>query len=595
MKFLIYLILLLAFNTTFIYSQTRIYVNPATGNDDGNDGRNILFPLKTIERAGYVCHGGDTIFIRGGHYKAFHDFFWQSDTSNSLPIWIMPYFNGSVSETVILDGAGYSFPNYIAVLSIEHAKNIIVKDLIIRNNNTSNDTVGGSGLRAVTNPPYLTRKVLFKNCKVSNVFRQGILVQANDVIVDSCEVYNAVLSNFNNQIGLHGGWDFAVGTIHYPPTIKAWTNIVFRKNKIYNSWGEGIDALRCYNFLIENNHVYDCFSAYIYIDNSRKGIIRNNWIHSTNNTFNRLYDSASMFYAPGVGIQWAAEMSNYGVDSLISDLEIYNNLIVRTNSPISWWRATDNNFTNNSYKNINVYNNTIYKTFGYQSFYLDPNTTNIVTPTNCNFKNNIVCMGQYPFNSTYRLYITTNSSHISSWNFSNNCFANGSSISVQGQNNVFGAPSFIDSTNINIDFNFKINSTSNCRDNAVPISGINKDYFNLLRDNISPSIGFHEYGGTSGIGSNATELSMNYMLLQNFPNPFNPYSVIEFNLPKASNVNLIVYDIFGREVKKLISNEFKNIGLHSIIFDGSNYSSGIYFYRLVTEKFDQTKKMILLK
>ncbi len=91
-----------------------------------------------------------------------------------------------------------------------------------------------------------------------------------------------------------------------------------------------------------------------------------------------------------------------------------------------------------------------------------------------------------------------------------------------------------------------------------------------------------------------TEIPKVYSLSQNYPNPFNPGTKIQFALPKSSMVKLVVYDILGREISALI-NERMDAGYHYCIFDGSNIPSGVYFYRLVTEGFTDTKKMTLIK
>ncbi|MEO6695437.1 MAG: T9SS type A sorting domain-containing protein [Ignavibacteria bacterium] len=83
-------------------------------------------------------------------------------------------------------------------------------------------------------------------------------------------------------------------------------------------------------------------------------------------------------------------------------------------------------------------------------------------------------------------------------------------------------------------------------------------------------------------------------LLQNFPNPFNPSTTISFSIPTSSFVKLKVFDIAGREVKELI-NEFKQSGNYQATFDGSNFSSGIYYYKLETGNNFEIKKMILIK
>ena len=83
-------------------------------------------------------------------------------------------------------------------------------------------------------------------------------------------------------------------------------------------------------------------------------------------------------------------------------------------------------------------------------------------------------------------------------------------------------------------------------------------------------------------------------LAQNYPNPFNPSTTIEFNIPQQSYVTLKVYDLLGREVVSLVNNELQ-AGSYKTEFNGTNLSSGIYFYRLKADGFIQTKKFILMK
>ncbi|MBV6479605.1 MAG: hypothetical protein HGGPFJEG_02391 [Ignavibacteria bacterium] len=85
-----------------------------------------------------------------------------------------------------------------------------------------------------------------------------------------------------------------------------------------------------------------------------------------------------------------------------------------------------------------------------------------------------------------------------------------------------------------------------------------------------------------------------YSLSQNYPNPFNPVTRIKFSLPKESSVKLTVYDILGREVKKLV-NEKLSVGRYEYEFNGSSFASGVYFYTLETDRFVKTKRMVLIK
>ncbi len=86
----------------------------------------------------------------------------------------------------------------------------------------------------------------------------------------------------------------------------------------------------------------------------------------------------------------------------------------------------------------------------------------------------------------------------------------------------------------------------------------------------------------------------NFKLSQNYPNPFNPSTVINYSIPKSGLVTLKVYDILGKEVASLV-NEFKSAGSYDFKFNASNLSSGVYFYRLESGNFVETKKMSLMK
>ena len=91
----------------------------------------------------------------------------------------------------------------------------------------------------------------------------------------------------------------------------------------------------------------------------------------------------------------------------------------------------------------------------------------------------------------------------------------------------------------------------------------------------------------------------NYSLEQNYPNPFNPQTRIRYSLPEAGNVTLKIFKVDGEMIKEL-ENTNKRAGSYEIVWDGTNnngmkVSSGVYFYQLVTDKFIQTKKLVLLK
>ena len=88
--------------------------------------------------------------------------------------------------------------------------------------------------------------------------------------------------------------------------------------------------------------------------------------------------------------------------------------------------------------------------------------------------------------------------------------------------------------------------------------------------------------------------TVKYTLEQNYPNPFNPTTTISYSLPKASNVKLTIYNLLGQEVTTLV-NSFNDAGKHSVQFNASNLSSGVYIYSIKADKFSATKKLLLLK
>jgi len=85
-----------------------------------------------------------------------------------------------------------------------------------------------------------------------------------------------------------------------------------------------------------------------------------------------------------------------------------------------------------------------------------------------------------------------------------------------------------------------------------------------------------------------------FKLYNNFPNPFNPKTIIQFDIPADTKVLLKIYDITGREIHTLI-NEFRKAGHYYETFDGTNLSSGAYIYRLIAGEFVKSKMMVLIK
>jgi|ERR1041385_1439696 hypothetical protein len=121
-------------------------------------------------------------------------------------------------------------------------------------------------------------------------------------------------------------------------------------------------------------------------------------------------------------------------------------------------------------------------------------------------------------------------------------------------------------------------------DKSVPIGREGMVTFNV-------STGGQQWTKTVRVSVTAPD---RYELLQNFPNPFNPETKIEYTLPKQTTVRLIVYDMLGQEVRTLVDGA-QDAGYKSYRFDAGNLPSGIYFYQLQAGNFLEIKKMLLLK
>ena len=102
-----------------------------------------------------------------------------------------------------------------------------------------------------------------------------------------------------------------------------------------------------------------------------------------------------------------------------------------------------------------------------------------------------------------------------------------------------------------------------------------------------------------GIENEQHPIPVDLVLYQNYPNPFNPITRIRFDIPlnqhrTTNNLQLVIYDILGREIGTLANEQLKP-GSYEVEFGGTNYSSGVYFCKLVAGNVSQTKKMVLIK
>jgi enterochelin esterase family protein len=116
----------------------------------------------------------------------------------------------------------------------------------------------------------------------------------------------------------------------------------------------------------------------------------------------------------------------------------------------------------------------------------------------------------------------------------------------------------------------------------------------LWRSTIDRILEFFFPSSATGIEDKKDVQEESFILEQNYPNPFNSSTIINFSIPVSSFVTLKIYDVLGNEIKSIVS-EKKTMGSYKVGFDAGEFSSGIYFYKIVAGDFVQLKKMILLK
>jgi hypothetical protein len=160
----------------------------------------------------------------------------------------------------------------------------------------------------------------------------------------------------------------------------------------------------------------------------------------------------------------------------------------------------------------------------------------------------------------------------------------------------------------NSGFTFTADVTFDLQGKMYAVNGIGNQISNLLTIDTSSGAGTL-IGSTNkrsvngiaispvpiGIKSISSTLPAKFELYQNYPNPFNPVTKIKFDLPKKILVKIRIYDVLGREIETLVNEKLYG-GTYEILWEASNYPSGVYFYRIEADgEFEKTGKMILLK
>jgi len=332
-------------------------------------------------------------------------------------------------------------------------------------------------------------------------------------------------------------------------------------------WVKIFDNFSVYTILIKtDNNILLSTNNGIYKSTNRG----NNWIHQTSN--------------------FAAEKLEISSDEILYGSNSYE-LKKSTNDGVNW-ATTNFNSQMVSISYIKSKGNEIYVAAG-EKLYKSINQGNNFTVVNI-FPNYVYC---FDYNTSGYLFVLNGSSIFKSTN--NGLSWNEYQISTNYQTYRM----VIDSQD-NIYCTTSSNGIIKSSDGGINFHTINNglivNYISLLylkNTNLFTGVynnGLFKADLTTGVFYNSIDVIENYKLSQNFPNPFNPKTIINYELKTTTNVKLSVYDVLGNEVKILVDQrQFE--GKYEIEFDASIYASGIYFYKFEVNGFSDTKKMIILK
>ena len=143
------------------------------------------------------------------------------------------------------------------------------------------------------------------------------------------------------------------------------------------------------------------------------------------------------------------------------------------------------------------------------------------------------------------------------------------------------------------DLDIDSTQTTLCEGGAMPIAGITTDIHGNTRNPSTPDVGADEFDQVI-TNIEPTSSPTVYELYQNYPNPFNPSTKIKFDIPKSGFVSLKIYDITGREVSTLVNSELAT-GRYEFEWNGGQFASGVYFFRITAGDFVKVQKMMLIK
>jgi hypothetical protein len=276
------------FNQSASAASKTYYISP--GGDDSNSGSDSSSPFATFDKAITVLQPGDTLSVMAGEYKIMDNFDFNPMGTESRPIAIQAY-DSNQKPTI---NFGYTVTN----------PKISGRNLIIKNIQFTQ----GHFCISITGVNITFSGVVAHDCSSG-----GININGQGIIIEDSEVYSSNLDNSTREEDASWNSGLKVGL--------GGKDIILRRNKIYNNYGEGIAVTRGANVEVINNVIFDNYAIQLYIDNSYNILVDSNLIYCTENT---KFDSLTGIEATGIGLgeeyysKWGAQLKR---------IKIVNNIV----------------------------------------------------------------------------------------------------------------------------------------------------------------------------------------------------------------------------------------------------------------------------
>ncbi len=531
----IFTLLLLVVSSLQLYGATYFVAKHGNDNDDGSFSR----PWLTIQKAAKTLVAGDTVFVREGVYAER-----LIPQKSGAPGKYICYFTYP-GDTVTIDGATVTLPNELAgLIDIRNQRYIEVSGFRVFNAGPDENNAGifidSSSFIAI------------KRNHTFNTVSSGIgLWNSRQCWIDSNEVELACNDGEQESVSIVTCDSFVVSH-----------NVVHRGGPGTNG-GEGIDVKwGSTNGKIFGNSVFDL---------NRVGIYADAWTKYSHN----IEIFQNIVYRCEEGIDVASEAGG-----LIENVFIYNNLIfdnTYNGTTIGYWGIPAPNRPINK---VFIMNNTYYgngRTGGWGGAILleNPDATNIVIRNNICSKNFFYQIATE--NGVTKANFTADHNLIYEFQkYEGEIF---------GSNSVVSDPLFINPSM----GDFRISPSSPAIDKGSPLGAPANDYDGSKRPvGKGFDIGAYEFQGIPNAVRSHKE-DVDFVLEQNYPNPFVQSTTIRYRLFVSGYVRLEVFNLFGRKIATLVD-EVKELGKHETPFEASALAAGIYVYRL--SSLDHSRMMI---